>query len=257
MGKIIVFANQKGGVGKTTTVVNVGAFIAEAGHKVLLVDFDPQSNLSSSVGYTQNKDSIYEVLFSGVPLRQVIKTTPQNNLFILPTNIHLSNASSDLLNREGKEFFLKKLLEPMKEDFDFLLIDCPPSLDLLTINGIAAADYIIVPLQSEFFALQGFLNMLFNTITRIQKNLNPKLRLMGIVFTMFDSRTRLGTEVIEKTTQSIKNRAFFFRTVIPRNVKLAEAPSHGLPINLYDANSVGAERYRLLANEVLERAKEE
>ncbi len=257
MGKIIVFANQKGGVGKTTTVVNVGAFIAEANRKVLLVDFDPQANLSSAVGHTKNTQGSYEAIVNNIDAQNLIQQTPQPNLFVLPTNIHLSNLGNELMNKENKEFFLKKLLDPLKEKFDFILIDCPPSLDLLTINGIAAADYIIVPLQSEFFALQGFLNMLFNTITRIQKNLNPDLRLMGIVFTMFDSRTRLGVEVIEKTTQSIKNRAFFFRTVIPRNVRLAEAPSHGLPINLYDANSAGAERYKLLADEVLERAKEE
>ncbi|MGL4523975.1 MAG: ParA family protein [Spirochaetia bacterium] len=256
MGKVIVFANQKGGVGKTTTVVSIGGFLAEMGKKVLLVDFDPQANLSSAVGHTKNPEGIYELLFSKRDIHEFIKSTPQPNMSIIPTNIHLSSAGPELFEMADREFVLRTILTPLKEEFDFILIDCPPSLDLLTINGIAAADYIIVPLQSEFFALQGFLNMLFNTITRIQKNLNPNLKLMGIVFTMFDSRTRLGIEVIEKTTQSIKNRAFFFKTVIPRNIKLAEAPSHGLPINLYDANSLGAERYKLLTQEVIDRAKE-
>jgi chromosome partitioning protein len=253
MAKTIVFANQKGGVGKTTTVVNVGAFLADAGYKTLLIDFDAQANLSSAVGYNKVSQSIYEVLVHGINPKSMILDTPQPNLFIIPASINLSGMSAELMSRERREYILEEVLSTLLDDFDFILIDCPPSLDLLTINGIVAADYIIVPLQSEYFAAMGFLNMLFNTITRIQKNLNPRLKLLGIVFTMFDSRAKLGIEVIEKIRQTMKNPAFFFKTVIPRNVKLAEAPSHGLPINLYDSHSQGAVRYKMLTDEVLDR----
>lgn len=255
MGKVIVFANQKGGVGKTTTTANVAAFLAETGRKVLLVDFDPQGNLSSSVGLTRIENGIYEALANSLDLQDIIKTTPIPSLFILPSNINLSALPSELAGKEGREFYLKTILLPIKNSYDYILVDCPPSLDLLTINGIAAADYIVTPVQSEFFAAQGFLAMLFTTIKRVQKHINPNLKLLGIVFTMYDSRTKLSAEVINMITSAIDNKSFFFKTIIPRNVRLAEAPSHGVPINLYDASSLGAIRYKELAMEVIERVE--
>jgi chromosome partitioning protein len=255
MGKVIVFANQKGGVGKTTTTVNIGAFMAQKGLKTLLIDFDPQSNLTSAVGHHHVEKNIYHALLGELPLSEMIVGTPLPALKLIPSGSDLSAAPPQLANTERREYILKQLISEIKADYDFILIDCPPSLDLLTINAAVAADYIITPVQSEFFAAQGFLTMLFSSIIRIQKNLNPNLRLLGIVFTMYDGRTRLSGEVIEKIVSAVKDKAFFFKTVIPRNVKLAEAPSHGLPINLYESSSVGAERYFSLTEEVLDRVE--
>lgn len=252
MGKVIVFANQKGGVGKTTTTVSIGAYLAEAGKKTLLVDFDPQGNLSSSLGADGSKTGIYEVIMGKISIRDAILSTDDSNLDLLTSNINLSGASVELVNVEKREFYLKKVLDSIKSQYDYILIDCPPSLGIITLNGFAAADKVIVPLQCEFFALEGFFKMLFETIKRIQKTINPSLTIAGILFTMFDSRTRLGNDVINKVKSVfVKHPELIFHTVIPRNVKLSEAPSHGKTINKYAPNSSGAQSYKKLTEEVM------
>jgi len=254
MGKTIVFANQKGGVGKTTTAVNVGSYMASEGKKILLVDFDPQGNLSSSVGCSNKSEGIYEVITSKSNLVDVIRKTEQENLSIVTSNLNLSGATIELVDVEGREFILKKALASVKDSYDYILIDCPPSLGVLTLNGFVASDYVIVPLQCEFFALEGFISMLFQTVKRIQQTVNKKLKIAGIVFTMYDSRTRLSNEVIHKVKATFASHPeILFQTIIPRNIKLTEAPSHGVPINLYDNNCVGAKSYHKLALEVIER----
>ncbi len=254
MGQTVVIANQKGGVGKTTSTVNIGAYMAAAGRRVLLVDFDPQGNLSSSVGVRKHEIGVYDVLIGKVSAADAIVPTPQENMDILPSDLRLSGATVELANAEGRDGYLKRALEPLQSLYDYILIDCPPSLGILTINGFAAAKSVIVPLQCEFFALEGFLNMLFQTIKRIQTSLNPTLAVGGIIFTMFDSRTRLSQEVIQQVKSAFKaHPELLFKTVIPRNVRLSEAPSHGLPINMYDPGCVGARSYAALTEEVLKR----
>ena len=254
MGQTVVFANQKGGVGKTTSAVNIGAYMAAAGKRVLLVDFDPQGNLSSSVGVRKPEVGIYDALIGRVASRSAVVSTPQENMDILPSDLRLSGATVELADTEGREQYLKKALAPLVGEYDYILIDCPPSLGILTINGFVAARSVIVPLQCEFFALEGFLNMLFQTIKRIQKGMNPSLKIGGIMFTMYDSRTKLAQEVIQQVKNAFKSRPeMLFKTVIPRNVRLSEAPSHGVPINLYDPNCVGARSYSALAEEVMKR----
>lgn len=253
MGNIIVFANQKGGVGKTTSVCNIGAYLAEAGKKVLLVDFDPQGNLTSSVGYDAKQEGIYEVITGGTTLEEATLGTPVENLFLVSSNINLSGATVELADLEEREQYLKKALEPAKKVYDYILIDCPPSLGVLTINGFVASDYVMIPLQCEFFALEGFFNMLFQTVKRIQKGYNRNLKIGGIFFTMYDSRTRLANEVINQVKATFKShREILFKTVIPRNIRLSEAPSHGVPVCLYDRSCVGAKSYEALAKEVMD-----
>ena len=252
MGKVIVFANQKGGVGKTTTTASIGAYLAEFNKKVLLIDFDPQGNLSSSLGADSNKPGIYDVIMDKIDIDSAIQTTSNNNLSILTSNINLSGAAVELVNVEKREYFLKAAVDKVKDKFDYILIDCPPSLGIITLNGFTAADKVIVPLQCEFFALEGFFKMLFETIKRIQHTLNPSLTIAGIVFTMYDSRTRLGNDVIDKVKSVFdKHPELIFDTIIPRNVKLSEAPSHGKTINIYAPNSSGAISYKKLTEEVI------
>ncbi|MBN1525523.1 MAG: ParA family protein [Spirochaetales bacterium] len=248
MAKIVVFANQKGGVGKTTSAVNIGAYLAEAGKRVLLIDFDSQANLSSSVGADTEKDGIYEVLTGKIDPSRAIQPTPVDNLKIIPSNMHLSGATVELANVEGREYFLKKAISPITPNFDYIFIDCPPSLGILTINGFAAAEFVLIPLQCEYFALEG-LNSLLQTIQTIQKNINPSLKIGGILFTMYDQRTRIAHEVVEEVTDYFKDKVF--RTVIPRNVRLSEAPSYSTPINKYDPDCLGATSYKKLAEEVI------
>ena len=250
MGKTLVFANQKGGVGKTTTAVNLGAFIAEEGKKVLLVDFDPQGNLSSSVGIKKNVEGVYEVLTGKASLKDVIRKTPVENLSIVASGINLTGASVELVGKGDKYFYLKKALVPVKNVYDYIFIDCPPSLGILTVNGLAAADSVIIPLQCEYFALEG-LSMLLDTIKRMQAKINPHLEICGILCTMYDSRTRLANDVVQEVVRHFGKKVF--KTIIPRNVRLSEAPSHGLPIGRYDAESMGAKSYKLLAGEVISR----
>jgi len=250
-GQVIVFANQKGGVGKTTTVVNVGAYLAAAGRRVLLVDFDPQGNLSSSVGLSSDLPGAYELISGSVDVAAAIHPTSWENLWVIPSNINLTGANVELVDQEGREFFLKRALEPVHERFEFILIDCPPSLGILTINGLSSAALVIIPLQCEYFALEG-LSLLLNTIRSVQTGLNSDLRILGIVFTMYDARTRLAHEVVDEVTGYFKGRVF--RTIIPRNVRLSEAPSHSMPIHAYDPLCTGALSYEKLAEEVSDRA---
>lgn len=250
MGKTYVFVNQKGGVGKTTSAINIGAYLAEAGKRVLLVDFDSQANLTSGIGADGSKPGVYELISGTAPIDGVIQETIVRNLYVIPSSINLSGAAIELVDQEGRDFFLKRALEPVREKYDFILIDCPPSLGILTLNGMVAADSVLIPLQCEYFALEG-LSLLLQTIKRIQKSINPQLEIGGIFFTMYDSRTKLAQDVVKQVTGYFKDRVF--RTIIPRNVRLSEAPSHGLPISQYDALCVGARSYKSLAEEVLAR----
>jgi chromosome partitioning protein len=250
MGKIYVFVNQKGGVGKTTSAVNIGAYLAEGGKSVLLVDFDSQANLSSGVGARPLKPGIYELLSGTASIDQTIRKTAVPGLEVIPASIDLSGAAVELIEQEERDFYLKKALEPVKSRYDFILIDCPPSLGVLTLNGMTAADAVLIPMQCEYFAMEG-LSLLLQTIKRIQKSLNPPLNIGGIFFTMYDSRTRLAQDVVRQVSAYFKSAVF--RTIIPRNVRLSEAPSHGQPINIYDPQCNGALAYRNLALELVKR----
>jgi chromosome partitioning protein len=250
MGKILVFANQKGGVGKTTTAATLGAYLAQLGKKVLLVDFDPQGNLTSSVGADKSKPGIYEVITGTRSLEEAVQGTQEPGLFVLGSNINLSGASVELIGQEEREFFLKKALEPVKSSYDYIFIDSPPSLDLITINGLVAADGVFIPLQCEYFAMEG-LSQLVKTIQAVQKSLNRDLEIAGIILTMYDSRTNLAQDVAREAVKYFKDKVF--RTIIPRNVHLGEAPSHGLTINRYRPGSPGAKAYEKLAEEVVQR----
>ncbi|TVR35093.1 MAG: ParA family protein [Spirochaetaceae bacterium] len=250
MGTAVVFANQKGGVGKTTTAVNLGAYVAQAGRRVLLIDFDPQGNLSSSVGVSTDGSGIYEVLNAGQSARSAVCDTSVDNLKIIPSSVNLTGANVELVQEADREQYLKRALADIKQDFDYLFIDCPPSLGILTLNGLVAADTVLIPLQCEYFAMEG-LTQLLQSIKKVQSGFNPKLGILGILFTMYDSRTRLAQDVVQEVIGYFGKRVF--RTIIPRNVRLSEAPSHGVPINQYDPECVGAQSYRKLADEVLER----
>jgi len=250
MGKTYVFVNQKGGVGKTTSAINIGAYLALEGKKTLLVDFDSQGNMTSGVGIDREKPTVYDLMAGTVSIEHVIRESPVPGLQVIPASIDLSGAAIELVDQESREYYLKKALASVKDSYDFILIDCPPSLGILTLNGLAAADAVLIPLQCEYFALEG-LTLLLQTVKRVQKSLNADLEIGGIFFTMYDSRTRLAQDVVQQVTSYFKDRVF--RTIIPRNVRLSEAPSHGLPICKYDALCVGARSYEKLAKEVLER----
>ena len=250
MGKTIVFVNQKGGVGKTTSAINIGAYIALAGKKVLLVDFDSQGNMSSGVGISKDKPTVYELLAGQVEAKDAVKKTPVENLDAISASIDLSGAAIELVDQEEREYFLKEALAPLKEQYDYILIDCPPSLGILTVNGLAAADSVLVPMQCEYFALEG-ITLLLQTVQKVQKEINPNLTIGGIFFTMYDARTRLAQDVVLQVKSYFKE--VVFNTIIPRNVRLSEAPSHGLPICKYDPDCVGARSYEKLAEEVIRR----
>ena len=248
MGKIYVFVNQKGGVGKTTSAINIGAYLAEAGKKVLLVDFDSQGNMSSGVGLSKDKPTVYELMAGQATTEQVVRHTAVDNLDAIPASIDLSGAAIELVGQKERDFFLKRSLEPLKDKYDYILIDCPPSLGILTLNGLAAANAVLIPMQCEYFALEG-ISLLLQTVKKVQKSINPELTIGGIFFTMYDSRTRLAQDVVMQV------KAYFgdavFNTIIPRNVRLSEAPSHGVPICKYDPNCQGAKSYKNLAEEVI------
>ncbi len=249
-GKTIVFANQKGGVGKTTSAVNIGAYIAEAGRSVLMVDFDPQGNLSSSVNAERDRGGIYELITQRAKPEDVIQETSVQNLHVIPADINLTGANIELIEAQEREYFLKNALSPLAGRWDYILIDSPPSLGLLTLNGLVAGDAVFIPLQCEYFAMEG-LSQLLQTIKRVQQNLNQQLQIGGIFFTMYDTRTNLAHEVVKEITGYFSKTVF--KTIIPRNVKLSEAPSHGVPISQYHATCIGAKSYQKLAEEVMER----
>ena len=255
MGRTIAIANQKGGVGKTTTAINLSACLAEAGQRVLTIDLDPQGNATTGLGLEkeQIEDTVYELLLGDCTLEDCLMREVQEHLDVLPSDSNLAGAEIELLDVENKESVLKGYLEPLRDLYDFIIIDCPPSLSLLTINALVAADTVLVPIQCEYYALEG-LSQVLRTISLVRKKMNPSLELEGVVFTMYDARTNLSLQVVENVKQNLNER--IYKTIIPRNVRLAEAPSHGMPINLYDSRSTGAESYRLLAAEVISRGEE-
>ncbi|MCI8567546.1 MAG: ParA family protein [Lachnospiraceae bacterium] len=251
MGRIIAIANQKGGVGKTTTAINLSACLAEAGCKVLVIDADPQGNTTSGLGVDKNRlnHTIYEMMIGECDITDCVIRDVFDNLDIVPSNINLSGAEIELIGIDRKEYILKNASASLKEEYEYILIDCPPSLNMLTVNALTAADAVLVPIQCEFYALEG-LSQLIHTINLVKKRLNAALDIEGVVFTMYDARTNLSLQVVENVKGNLKQNVY--KTIIPRNVRLAEAPSHGLPINIYDSKSTGAESYRLLAKEVME-----
>ena len=254
MGRIIAVANQKGGVGKTTTAINLSSCLASLGKKVLVIDMDPQGNMTSGLGIDKNEVeyTVYELILGQVGIERVICKDALENLDVLPTNINLSAAEIELIGVEEKEFIIRKEVDKVKKNYDFIVIDCPPSLSMLTINAMTTADSVLVPIQCEYYALEG-LSQLIHTIDLVKERLNPELKIEGVVFTMYDARTNLSLQVVENVKDNLQQT--IYKTIIPRNIRLAEAPSHGLPINLYDPKSSGAESYMLLAEEVISKGE--
>ena len=250
MGKIISVSNQKGGVGKTTTTVNLSAFLAARGKRVLIIDIDPQGNAGYGLGINAEEieTTIYEVMIGEIPVEEAIFKTDIENLSIIPSNIHLSGAQVDLLDADGKEYILKNKLKNIRASYDYVFIDCPPSLGLLTLNSMCAADSVLIPLQCEYYALEG-LSQLLRIVAMVQESLNTRLSIEGVLLTMYDSRTNLSQQVVSDVREYFSDKVF--KTIIPRNVKLSEAPSFGKPIGLYDRASVGSLTYEQLADEVM------
>ena len=252
MGRIIAIANQKGGVGKTTTAINLSACLAEAGQRVLVIDIDPQGNTTSGLGVMKDEieNTVYEVMLQEIEMEDAIIKGVFDNLDIVPSNVNLAGAEIDLIDAEDREYILKNEIGKIKSGYDYIILDCPPSLSMLTVNAMTAANTVLVPIQCEYYALEG-LTQLLHTINLVKKKLNPELELEGVVFTMYDSRTNLSLQVVENVKDNLNQT--IYKTIIPRNIRLAEAPSHGLPINIYDSKSAGAESYRMLAQEVMGR----
>ena len=255
MGRIIAVANQKGGVGKTTTSINLSACLAALGKKVLAIDMDPQGNMTSGLGIDKNgvEYTVYDLILSEAGLEQVIVKEALENLDVMPANVDLSAAEIELIGVEDKEFIVHNEVEKVRDNYDFIIIDCPPSLNTLTINAMTTADTILVPIQCEYYALEG-LSQLIHTIELVKERLNPDLKIEGVVFTMYDARTNLSLQVVENVNDNLNQT--IYKTIIPRNIRLAEAPSRGLPIHLYDSKSAGAESYMLLAQEVINKGEE-
>ena len=250
MSKIIAICNQKGGVGKTTSAINIAVFLAVSGKKVMLIDLDPQANATSGIGLNKHSitKSTYHVLLEELDISDVLVPTAIPNLFVAPSNLDLTGAEVELVGSLGREYRLKRALEKAREEYDFIIIDSPPSLGLLTINGLCAADSVLVPVQCEYYALEG-LTQLNNTIKLVKDNINPNLTIEGVLLTMADFRTNLTKEVIQEARNHFKDKVY--KTVIPRNIRLTEAPSFGKPIFLYDKDSLGAEKYEELCREIL------
>lgn len=252
MGKIIAIANQKGGVGKTTTAINLSASLAAKGKKVLVIDMDPQGNTTSGYGIDKNNldDTIYELILGECAITDCIIKEVIPNVSILPSNVNLAAAEIELIGVEKKEYILKNEVDYIRDQYDYIMIDCPPSLSMLTINAMTTADSVLVPIQCEYYALEG-LSQLIHTVNLVKERLNEDLDMEGVVFTMYDSRTNLSNQVVENVKQNLKQKVY--DTVIPRNIRLAEAPSYGMPISVYDAKSAGAEAYMSLADEIIGR----
>ena len=252
MGRIIAIANQKGGVGKTTTAINLSSCLAEAGKKVLTIDLDPQGNMTSGLGVDKSEleNTVYELMLDECSIKESMTDTVVEGMKIIPSNVNLAGAEIELLGINEKEYILKNAVDYIKDDYDFIIIDCPPSLNMLTINAMTTADSVLVPIQCEYYALEG-LSQLMHTIDLVQQRLNPKLTIEGVVFTMYDVRTNLSNQVVDTVKENLD--ANIYKTMIPRNIRLAEAPSYGIPINMYDSKSAGAESYRSLADEIISR----
>ena len=252
MGRTIAIANQKGGVGKSTTAINLSSCLGEMGQKVLTIDMDPQGNTTSGMGVEKNEveNTIYELLLGESKLEDCIIPLNFDNLSLIPSNVNLAGAEIELIGVEDKEFILKNAIDQVRDQYDFIIIDCPPSLNMLTINALTAANSVLVPIQCEFYALEG-LSQLIHSVNLIKERLNPELEMEGVVFTMYDSRTNLSSQVVENVKSNLDEN--ICETIIPRTIRLAEAPSHGMPITMYDPKSTGAESYRALAKEIMNR----
>ena len=255
MGRVIAVANQKGGVGKSTTAINLSACLAEKGKKVLTIDIDPQGNTTSGLGVDKNsvENTLYELLLEQADVKDVIVKDAVENVDLIPSNVNLSGAEIELIGVEEKEYILKKIIDKIRRKYDYIIMDCPPSLSMLTINALTAATSVLVLIQCEYYALEG-LSQLIHTIELVQERLNKRLKIEGVVFTMYDARTNLSLQVVENVKENLNQN--IYKTIIPRNVRLAEAPSYGQPITIYDSKSSGAESYRLLAEEVINREDE-
>ena len=252
MGRVIAVANQKGGVGKTTTAINLSACLAEKGQKVLAIDMDPQGNMTSGLGIDKDEveKNIYDLMIGQAGVDEVLQKEAIENLDVIPTSIDLSAAEIELIGVDDKEFIIRNAVQPIKDDYDYIIIDCPPSLSMLTINAMTTADSVLVPIQCEYYALEG-LSQLIHTVELVKERLNPVLEIEGVVFTMYDARTNLSLQVVENVKENLQQN--IYKTIIPRNIRLPDAPSYAMPINLYHPNSTGARAYQRLADEVMNR----
>ena len=256
MGRIIAVANQKGGVGKTTTAINLSSCLAEKGKKVLAVDMDPQGNMTSGLGVDKNsvENTIYDLIIGESSIDEVLRKDIMKNLDIIPANIDLSAAEIELIDVEDKEYIVRNVIKDIKDNYDYIIIDCPPSLSMLTINAMTTATSVLVPIQCEYYALEG-LSQLIHTVDLVRDRLNPELEIEGVGFTMYDARTNLSLQVVENVKDNLHQN--IYKTIIPRNIRLAEAPSYGIPINEYDPKSAGSESYMRLAEEVINRENDQ
>jgi chromosome partitioning protein len=256
LGRIIAIANQKGGVGKSTTSINLSSCLGEMGKKILTIDMDPQGNTTSGMGIEkeEQENTVYQLLLGECEIDDCLIPLEFEGVTLIPSNVNLAGAEIELIGVDNKEYVLREQIEKIRDNYDYIIIDCPPSLNMLTINAMTTADTVLVPIQCEYYALEG-LSQLIHTIELVQERLNPELEMEGVVFTMYDARTNLSLQVVENVKNNLNQT--IYKTIIPRNVRLAEAPSHGLPINYYDAKSAGSENYKLLAEEVIHRGDEE